>query len=101
MGQYWTAACPKCRIKFQPMPMKWREIAMSHVNLMKLGLFFMLHNGHGAWLFGDDWHDKAHAEAAKYREQPEQDFEEMREGVPYLPNTVLTPRKEVRTTKEH
>ena len=89
MGQYWTAACHQCEMRFQPMPMKWREIAMSRTDLMKLGLFFMLHNGHGAELVGDEWHEEAHAKAAKYRDQPEQDFEEMREGVTYLPNSVI------------
>jgi hypothetical protein len=67
-------------MKYQPVPMKWREIAMSRVNLMKLGLFFMLHNGHGAKLIGDEWDEEDCCKAAKYREQPEEDFTDIHEG---------------------
>ena len=85
MGQYWTAACHKCRMKFQPMPMKWREIAMSRTDLMKVGLCFMLHNGHGAELVCDEWSEH---DVAEYSKQPECDFEDMREGVPYIKAAV-------------
>lgn len=93
MGQYWTAACHKCRMKFQPMPMKWREIAMSGSDLMKLGLFFMLHNKHGAELVGDEQDQYVYERVGKYKKQPEQDFDEMREGEPYTDGEGLANRK--------